>query len=130
MPASASFLNSCNTAVRLTPEYAAFVAALAALSSAGEEQRLGVWNAAYSDAQPGLSPAYRLRRAVRATVADQQAILVVALSQEDSEAAYQTLIGSLVPDISPPVPTNERTPSLTADDIDMVRAILVQMAGD
>ncbi len=127
MPASGSFMSTCATAIVALPEYAAFQAALAQLSASGEGDKLSAWNAAYSDGQIGGSPAYRLRRAIRSVIANAEVSQAVTLSQPDREAAYQTLVTQVVPDASPPVVSTERTPALTAEDIDMLRSALIQM---
>lgn len=130
MPASASFLSTCLATVQATPEYAAFAVATAALSAAGEDARQAKWKLAYDDAQPGLSPAYRLRRAVRDAIANAMVSQTVDLSPADREAAYQTLVLQVAPRYPQPVPPDARTPSFTQEDIDLIRLTVARAASD
>ncbi len=131
MAPTAAFLATCQTAIPLLPECVAFRAALASLSSAGDEQRQSAWNAIYNEGQAGGSLAHRLRRAIRDVIANAQAASdgATPISQADSEAAYQQLTATMVPESPPPQPPDARTPSLTQDDVDSLRLALIQMTG-
>lgn len=131
MPASLAFLNTALATIRDTPEYAAFQTALLAYSAAGEEQKQAKWNAAYSDNQAGLSPAYRLRRAIRAVVVNTQASEEVTLSRADAEAAYVYLVEQVAPASAPPVSlVTPPSASFNSEDIDIIRLAAARLAAD
>lgn len=130
MAASASFLSAALASARASAEYATFAAARAAFAAAPEGSRQARWSDCYSDAQPGLSPAYRLRRALRDVVANTQISQSVTLSPAESEAAYQFLVAQLVPEVSAPSPPTVLTPALTADDLGVFRAAMARLASD
>ncbi len=126
MPASASFLAACNTAIALLPERAAFAAAQVTLSAAGEDGRQAAWNTLYNDGQAGLSLAYRLRRAIRDVMANVSVSQGVALSFADSEAAYQLLTAQAVPEVA--APGAFANASTLSADADLLRQVLYQLA--
>ncbi len=130
MPASASFLATALAAIQSSAPYAAFQAALAALSAAPEDSRQAAWNRCYADAQLGLSPAYQLRRSIRDAIANTEASTATALSPTDTEAAYQLLVAQIVPDGLPPAPATVMTPALTQEDVDLFRAAMGRLASD
>ena len=130
MPASASFLNTALAVVQATAEYTAFQAALANLSAAGDDSKQAAWVAAYSDGQIGHSPAYRVRKRIRHVVANVQVSLAEILSQVDAEAAYQQLTALIAPEMVAPVIGGDRTPSLTVEDIDLIRLAAARLASD
>ncbi len=130
MPASAAFMAAATAAVRLLPEYAALQTSVATLSAAGEEGRQAAWNAIYGDGQVGLSPAYRLRRAIRDVVKNTEVSQGVVLSQVDREAACQSLAASWVPDVPTPTRQAEATPSLSDEDVETFRiAMMAALSG-
>jgi len=96
-----SFLATCRAAIALLPELATFRTAKTLAETGTRAQRTAAWNAAYSDAQAGLSPAYRLRKAVRDTV-NAQADTAGTLGLLDRESAYQTLVAEVVTTVPPP----------------------------
>jgi hypothetical protein len=100
MPVAAAFLPSCRARILTTPEHAAFAAAYAAFASASRADRLRYWRAAYDDARDGLSPAYRLRREIRGTVA---ALADAAVTRAERESAYETLSAEYVPAVRAPL---------------------------
>lgn len=127
MTVSPSFLATCKAAALLLPEYATFAAALAALSSAAEEDRQARWRDCYSDAQAGMSPAYRFRRAVRDVIANNA---TNDHSPADRESAYQTLTADLASEQPPPAPLPVKSPVLTPEDLDMARMVMSKLAYD
>jgi hypothetical protein len=131
MAASPSFLQSCQAAIVLLPQYAAFQAACAALSAAGEAGRAAAWQACYGDGQIGLSPAHGLRRAIRDVIVNEQYALAVTLSQADAEAAYQQLAALLAPDAAQPEPGPQaRSAVMTQEDLDLIRTAAARLASD
>ena len=110
MAISSAFLTTCRAAIILTPEYTAYQAALAALDAASEPDRLAKWQAAYNDAQAGLSPAYRLRRAIRDVVMNQDLSLLGALEREQ---VCQTLAGMYLRDDERPLTSAEDAAALS-----------------
>ena len=130
MAVSASFLATALATIQSTPEYATFTAALARLSAAAEDDRQARWNDAYSDGQVGLSPAYRLRRAIRDAITNTAVSSGVTLSPADAEGAYQTLVAQVAPEGQPPAPATVRTPALTAEDLDLIRLAAARLASD
>ena len=93
MAIAATFMDTCRALVIATPEYTAFRAALSVLDGAGGNGALTAWYICYGNAQLGLSPAYRLRKAIRETIAAQGS----ALSPVEREEAYRSLDADLVP---------------------------------
>ncbi len=126
MPASASFLAACATAIGLLPERTAFAAAQVTLSAAGEDNRQAAWNTLYNDGQASLSLAYRLRRAIRDVVSNVQVSQGVTLSLADVEAANQALSASAVPEVA--APGAFATASTLSTDADLLRQVLYQLA--
>lgn len=110
MAASDAFMVTCRALVAALPELAAFRAALLALETAGDDQQRARWQDAYGDARTGLSPAYRLRRAVRDVVIGQaEALGAGSLGPADREDAYRRLAAEVVPDVrQPDNPDEER----------------------
>lgn len=91
MPVTASFLDTCRTAIYALPERAAFLASLATASGASRPARAAAWLRTFGDNQAGGSPAYRLRKAIR-DVVQAQADTAGTLSPLDRESAYRTLV--------------------------------------
>jgi hypothetical protein len=100
MAVTTALLNSCRTQILASAEYAAFRAAYASYASASRASRPAYWQAAYGDNQPGLSPAYRLRKFARETVAGLADATVTA---GERETAYQTLAAEYVPNAPQPL---------------------------
>lgn len=131
MAASASFLNTCQAAIVLLPQYTAFQAAWQALSAAPEAIRLAAWQACYGDGQLGQSPAYNLRRAIRDVIANTKVSLATVLSPGDTEAAYQYLAGLLVPDADQPELLPQAASAvLTQEDLGLIRMAAARLASD
>lgn len=101
MALTASFLATCRTVIATLPELATFRTAKTLAETGTRAQRTAAWQAAYGDAQSGLSPAYRLRKAVRDTV-NAQADSNGTLGPLDRETAYQTLVAEVVTVVPPP----------------------------
>lgn len=99
MPITVSFLNTCRAAVNASAELAAFRAAQAAYGAAARPDKARLYQACYGDAQAGLSPAYRLRAAVREAVRASADATVSPLEQEE---AYRTLVGEYAPHVRRP----------------------------
>lgn len=88
MAATESFLATCRALIVSLPELTAFRALSANAST------LRGWHVAYSDHQPGKSPAMRLRVAIREIVRGQAATDMAAADVED---ASQRLAAEYVP---------------------------------
>lgn len=101
MPISDSFLGTCRGLIDDLPELSTFRAALANITSTSRAARSAAWAGAFGDAQAGLSPAYRLRRAIRDTV-NSQADIAGNMSGLDRESAYRTMAAEFVPEVPPP----------------------------
>lgn len=93
MAVTAAFLDTCRGLIAATPELTAFRAAYATYNSAARADKARYWNACFSDAQAGMSPAYRLRKVIRDTVSAQGVASLTALEVQD---AYRTLVGEYV----------------------------------
>ena len=100
MAVSDSFLATCRLAVQALPELTAFKSALAALEQADDGAQQARWRAAYSDAQSGASPAYRLRFAIRGVIGNNA---TVDHSNQDRELAYRTLAAEVCPERQQPM---------------------------
>lgn len=99
MPITVTFLNTCRTAITGLPELTTYRAAVVALGAAAKASRPALWYATYGDNQAGLSPAYRLRKAIRDTVRANADATVSPLEQEE---AYRTLAADYVSVPDPP----------------------------
>lgn len=109
MPITDAFMAACRAAVANLPELTAFRAALAALAGASRAARPALYQAAYGDNQAGLSPAYRLRKAIRDTVG---ATADATVSPGEREAAYATLAAEFAPAYAPPTPADQEQAEL------------------
>jgi hypothetical protein len=114
---TAAFLAARRTEIALLAELTAFQAAVATLNATSAADYGRYWQAAFGDAQAGLSPAYRLRKAIRDTVRGAADGTQSAL---DLEGAYRTLVGEYVSE--PPAPTNFN------DDAALLQQILTEDA--
>lgn len=115
MAASASFLESCRVQIRVLPELTAFTAALASYNGAARGDRGRYWYLAFNDNQAGLSPAYRLRRAIRDIVT---AYVDSTANAGDREAACVTLANEFCPDTPSPQSTGQEAAELQTAIID------------
>lgn len=111
MAASVTFLDSRRTEIAACPELTTFQTAAAAFGAASRGNRLLYWVAAYGDNQVGLSPAYRLRRAIRDFVT---AAGAGVLTQADIEATYQSLVNEYAPHTPRPNTRNQDQAALEA----------------
>lgn len=109
MPIAQSFLDTCTTSILLLPELTTFRTAYALYDAASQTDRPGYWADAFDDAQSGLSPAYRLRKAIRDIV---RSTVDATISPTEREEAYRTLTALYVPDIKPPRPYAEEAADL------------------
>lgn len=109
MPITDSFMASCRAAIDDLPELTTFRAALAALAGATRAARPALYQAAYGDNQAGLSPAYRLRKAIRDTVG---ATADATVSPGERETAYATLAAEFAPAYAPPTPADQEQAEL------------------
>lgn len=108
MAVTESFLATCRTAIELLPELTTFRDAYSSFDTCSRNDKGLYWHAAYGDAQSGLSPAYRLRAAIRETVrANGGSVTAI-----DQESAYQTLVGQYVPNINKPIPADQEQAEL------------------
>ncbi len=99
MAVAESFLTSCRTVIAALPELTAFRTAYALFDAAARANKGRYWCLAFDDAQAGMSPAYRLKKAIRDTVnghAD------APTTQSDRESAYRTLAAQYVPALERP----------------------------
>ena len=96
-----AFVQTCRTAINLTPEVTAFRTAAAAALTGTRTARIAAWYATYSPGVNGLCPALSLRKAIRDTV-NAQADISGALGPLDRESAYRTLSAEFVPDYARP----------------------------
>lgn len=88
-----ALLSSCHAQIVASVAYSTFTAAHAAFVAGSRTARPALWHAAYGDAQAGLSPAYRLKKFIRDTVAGLAASTV---TPSERETAYQTLVAQYV----------------------------------
>lgn len=109
MAVTAAFLASCRSAIVATAEYTAFNTAYALYASASRSSRANYWYLAYGDNQAGLSPAYRLRKAIRDTVLG---LADSTVTPTERESAYRTLAAEYVQDIAPPMDQNTEKAAL------------------
>jgi hypothetical protein len=110
MAVSAAFLTTARSVIADSAEYAAFQTAYAAYASASRSQRAAEWNDCFSNAQVGLSPAYRLEKAIRDAVFGADG--VSALSPLDLEAAVRQLSGEYLPRPKRPASASEEAAQL------------------
>ena len=109
MAISSAFLTTVRAAIILTPEYAAYQAAVAVLDGASETDRLAKWQLAYGS-QAGDSLAMQLRRAIRNVILNQD---LSALSTLERESAYRTLEAIYVRVDDKPLTSAEEIAALT-----------------
>ena len=105
---STTLMDTFRSAVEDEPELAAFRTAYAAFDAASRADKGGYWQAAFDDAQAGMSPAYRLKRAIRGVVAS----LGGSLTPLGREAAYRALAAQYVPEVPPPAPAEQEAVAL------------------
>jgi hypothetical protein len=108
-----TLLNNCRTALAGRPELTAYQTARDAYGAGSDAARPALWYAAFGDNQANLSPAYRLKVAIRETIAQQADATV---TPAERETAYRQLVSEYVQDV--PKPT-----SRTDEQADLVAAI-------
>lgn len=116
MAASAAFLTTCRAAIILQPEYTAFNTALSSFATSSRSQRSYYWQQCFDDGQAGLSPAYRLRAAIRGVVTSLQARNGV--TDLDRETAVQTLCREYVGE--------QRRPTNAVEEAALLQQAIVQ----
>lgn len=116
MAVTTAFLTTCRTAIRLSSELTGFQTAYALFAAATGATRSLYWNRAYSDAQAGLSPAYRLRKLIRETVT---ANADITITPGEQQTAYGLLVDEFAPKVGQPMSTvEERLAMRNAMDIE------------
>lgn len=111
MAVTEAFLQTCRDLIDDLPELTAFRAAYANFASASHDDKGRYWFLTYGDAQSGLSPAYRLRAAIRQTV-EGQAGNDATITPADRQSAYSSLTGQYVPQEAKPMKTAEEKAAL------------------
>lgn len=107
MAVSDAYLATCRARIDATAEKSAFTTALTAFADAKAANRGAKWQACFSDAQAGLSPAYQLRKAIRDIVTAHNGGDDGTYSALDVEAAVRTLCAEYVPSVKPPLTAQE-----------------------
>lgn len=107
MSVSDAFLSTCRTRIDATSEKSAFQTAFTTFADATHTDRGRYWHEAFGDGQAGLSPAYRLRKAIRDIVTAHNGESDGSYSQLDIEAAVRTLCNQYVPSGQKPLTAHE-----------------------
>jgi hypothetical protein len=101
VPVTSAQMASFRAQIVASVAYSAYNTAHAAFVAASRSARPALGHAAYSDAQEGLSPAYRLKTAIRDAIASLAPATVTAAEREET---YRTLVEQYVA-----TPTRPRT---------------------
>lgn len=109
MAVSDATLISWRALVRVLPEFTAYQAARLTFGAATGDTRRSMWVSLFSDAQPGMSLAYRLRRAIRDVVVANATSDHSAL---DREGAYRSLAAEVVNEEERPLTDAEEQSTL------------------